>query len=174
MPPLPTWNDVLGVAVASLVIYVTLIAWSRLVGPRSFSQMTAFDIGVTFALGAIVGGTATGATPLWGGVLGLSMLFAIRAFVGRFRRRGLDRLVDNRPILVMARDRLLPERLLEAKITRDDVFEALRTAGITRFSQVLAVIVERNGDMSVLRADEGFDPDLLTPVHGHEALGAPS
>ncbi len=172
MPPLPTWTDALGVALASLVIYATLILWSRLVGPRSFSQMTAFDIGVTVALGAIVGGTATGATPLWGGVLGLSMLFSIRALVGHFRRRGLDRIVDNRPILVMARDRMLPELLEEAKITRDDVLEALRAAGITRLSQVLAVIVERNGEMSVLREDEAFDLELLTPVRGHEALHA--
>ena len=149
---------------------MALIVWSRLVGPRSFSQMTAFDMGVTVAIGAIVGGVATGATPLWGGVLGLSMLFLLRAMVSRLRRHGLDRLVDNRPILVMARQEILAERLLEAKITRNDVLEALRAAGITRFSQVLAVVVERNGELSVLEHDDDYDGELFTAVRGADLL----
>lgn len=120
----PTWDDALGVAAAAIGIYVALILCSRLVGPRSFSQMTAFDMGVTVAIGAIVGGVATGSTPLWGGVLGLAMLFALRAMVSRLRRHGLDRWVDNRPILVMAHQEIDSARLREAKITRNDVLEA--------------------------------------------------
>lgn len=170
---LPTWAETLTVIISAVTIYVTLLVWSRLVGPRSFSQMTAFDMGVTVAIGAIVGGTATGATPLWGGVLGLSMLFTIRAVVGRFRRRGLSRIVDNRPILVMAGDRIYERQLLNAKITREDVLEALRVAGITRFGQVLAVIVERNGELSVLQQDENFDAALFAPVQGRELLPRP-
>lgn len=167
---LPTWGEALSVIIAAAAIYALLISWSRLIGPRSFSQMTAFDIGVTVALGAIVGGTATGATPLWGGALGLSVLFAIRGVVARLRRLGLDRIVDNRPILVMARERILDDRLLDAQITRDDLLEALRGAGITRVSQVLAVVVERNGDLSVLREDEHFDQVLFSPVQGADEL----
>lgn len=170
MVQVPTWQEALGVVTSAFGIYVALLVWSRVVGPRSFSQMTAFDIGVTVAIGAVVGGTATGVTPLWGGVLGLSMLFAIRAVVSRLRRHGLDRLVDNRPILVMSQGQIHPDRLLAAKITRADVLEALRSAGITRFAQVLAVIVERNGEMSVLQHDDDFDTELFAAVRGHELL----
>lgn len=46
----PALEDVLRVVVSATAIYVLLITWSRLVGPRSFSRMTASDMGVTVAL----------------------------------------------------------------------------------------------------------------------------
>lgn len=60
---LPRWSDVAEIAVGAVVIYVLLITCSRIIGPRSFSQMTAFDFAVTVAMGAIIGSTAPGVFP---------------------------------------------------------------------------------------------------------------
>ncbi|MBW3576955.1 MAG: hypothetical protein KY462_04300 [Actinobacteria bacterium] len=61
--------------------------------------MTAFDFAVTVALGAIVGSTAAGAVGLPADSLALASLFMLRGAVAMLRRQGLDRLVDNRPIM---------------------------------------------------------------------------
>ena len=144
-------------------IYVLLVAFSRLIGPRAFSQMTAFDFAVTVALGAVVGSTASGAVGLPAGLLALASLFVFRAVVAFFRRYGLDRIVDNRPILLMRGGEFRDHNLRVAKVTRDDVFEALRLAGVVRLHDVGAVIIERNGELSVLVGDH-VDKALMRNV----------
>ena len=167
---LPGWSDVVQIVGAAMVIYLLLIGCSRIIGPRSFSQMTAFDFAVTVAMGAIIGSTATGGVPLYGGALGMITLFTVRGVVAVGRHHGLDRWFDNRPILVMAGPRILEDRLRLAKITRRDVLEALRLAGVTSLQQVQAVVIERNGTFSVLRRGEEIDPELLESVVGAEPL----
>lgn len=160
------WSFALWTVGSALAIYVVLIVFSRVVGPRSFSQMTAFDFAVTVALGAIVGSTAAGAVGLPAGLLALASLFSFRATVAALRRHGLNRLVDNRPLLLMRDGRFQSDNLRRAKVTEDDVHEALRLKGTTRLDQIAAVIIERNGELSVLPAGETIDPPLLANVVG--------
>lgn len=161
----------LNIIVSAVLIYIFLIALSRWVGPRSFSQLTAFDFAVTVALGAIVGSTATGGVGFIRGSLGLSLLFLIRWTVALLRRKGITRFVDNSPILLMDGPRILPEYLKRAKLTEEDLLQSLRKKGITQLNQVKAVVMERDGSISVLRTGEGLDPYLLTGVKGHPTTG---
>lgn len=154
----------------AVVIYLLLISCSRIIGPRSFSQMTAFDFAVTVAMGAIIGSTATGGVPVYAGAFGMVCLFGVRGVVAVGRRHGLDRWFDNRPILVMAGAEILDEQLRRAKITHRDVLEALRLAGVTSRTQVQAVVIERNGTFSVLRQGDAIDLELVAPVAGAETL----
>lgn len=164
------WAFAVWTVVSAFAIYVLLVLFSRLIGPRAFSQMTAFDFAVTVALGAIVGSTAAGAVGLPAGLLGLAALFGVRALVASLRRHGLDRWVDNRPILLMRDGRFLDDNLTLAKVTRDDVHEGLRLAGITGLEQAGAVIIERNGELSVLRGVHAdVDPKLMHNVVGTDA-----
>lgn len=161
----------LEVIVSAVLIYILLIALSRWVGPRSFSQLTAFDFAVTVALGAIVGSTATGGVDFIRGFIGLVLLFLIRWAVALLRRKGITRFVDNSPLLIMDGSRILPEYLKRAKLTEEDLLQSLRKKGITQLNQVQAVVMERDGSISVLRAGEGLDSYLLTGVKGHPTTG---
>lgn len=154
------------IILSSLLIYAILIVLSRWVGPRSFSRFTAFDFAVTVALGAIVGSTATGGVSIINGVLGLFLLFLLRFAVAHFRRKGLSKLVDNSPLLVMYGSEILPEYLKRAQLTEDDLLQTLRKSGITRLTQIQAVIMERDGSISVLKSGETLDPYLLKGVEG--------
>lgn len=159
------WALAAWTVVSAFSIYVLLVVFSRLIGPRAFSQMTAFDFAVTVALGAIVGSTAAGAVGLPAGLLALAALFVFRAAVASLRRYGLNRLVDNRPILLMRDGAFLDDNLALAKVTRDDVHEGLRLAGVARVDRVGAVIIERNGELSVLQDAHGdLDEQLLHNV----------
>ncbi|AHM60568.1 hypothetical protein D770_11555 [Flammeovirgaceae bacterium 311] len=159
------------VLLSSLIIYVCLIIFSRIVGPRSFSQMTAFDFAVTVALGAIVGATATGAATLHNGIISLAGLFLLRWLVAHFRRYGLTKVVDNFPIMLMDGSKILPEYLKRANITEADLLQNLRKNGITRLDQVQAVVMERDGSISVLKSGVPLDTYLLKGVKGHPATG---
>lgn len=159
------------VVLSGLLIYIFLIVFSRLVGPRSFARMTAFDLAVTVALGAIVGATSTGGVPILQGLTGLGTLFLLRWLVAIYRRHGLGRLVDNSPLMLMDGPEILPEYLKRAKITEADLLQSLRQQGIRRLKEVQAVVMERDGSISVLKVGEPLDPYLLKGVKGHPPAG---
>jgi uncharacterized membrane protein YcaP (DUF421 family) len=159
------------VVLSGVLIYIILIVFSRLVGPRSFARMTAFDLAVTVALGAIVGATSTGGVPILQGLTGLSTLFFLRWLVAIYRRHNLGKIVDNSPLMLMDGPEILPEYLKRAKITEADLLQSLRQHGIRRLEEVQAVVMERDGSISVLKADVQLEVYLLKGVKGHPATG---
>lgn len=161
-----SWLKAGSIALSAVLIYLLLLAFSRIVGPRSFARFTAFDYAVTVALGAMVGATSTGVVMLIHGVIGVSVLFSLRWIVARLRPHGLAKLVDNAPILLMNGPKILPEFLERAKITEEDLLQSLRRKGITNLNQVKAVVMERDGSVSVLKADAEFDNYMLKGVQG--------
>ena len=160
-----TWMDAATLVVAGVLVYAAVIAASRLVGLRSFAKMSAFDFAMTVAIGSIIAGTATGATPLAAGTTAVAVLFAAQYVVARLRRTtAAARVVDNSPLLLMYRGRLLDDHLARARLSREDLRATLRAANVLRPEQVAAVVFETTGDISVLTGDGPVDPWLLEGV----------
>ncbi len=65
----------------------------------------------------------------------------------------------------------LHHNLRRAQIAEDELREKLRLAGIHRYADVAAVILERAGGISVLRQGERLAPQMLEDVRGAEAVG---
>lgn len=170
-----TWQALVVVAISTVGIYLALILFSRIAGLRSFSQMTNFDIAATVAIGSMLATTAlSSSTPLLVGGVGLAVLFAIQWVTATVRRyRGPRRLVDNSPLVLMSGSEVLSEHLTIAQMTRSDLRSKLRLAGVTRYDQVGAVILEVTGDVSVLLKapeDPPMEPDLFVSVRGRDLL----
>lgn len=154
-------------------IYVALILLTRIVGLRSFSKMSSFDFAMTVAIGSVIGSTLLSESPsLLTGAFGLMVLFGIQYAVSksRFFTDIVGRLVDNRPLLVMAGEDILSEHLRAARLTEEDLKSQLRRAGITHPNQVLAVVFEITGDLVVLKRNEDVDPWLFSDVRGADKL----
>jgi uncharacterized membrane protein YcaP (DUF421 family) len=170
-----TWTVAAGVVIATVGIYLTFIALVRVVGQRSLASMSSFDFGCAVALGAVMGRTVLLATPtLVSGMIALASLFTIQGGLGLLRRyRPADRLINRRPVLLMAAARILPENLRRAQVTTDELRQRLRLAGITRLDEVGCAVLERNGSISVLRRDVDLDLELLSDVPDAHRLTAP-
>ncbi|MDY7094624.1 MAG: DUF421 domain-containing protein [Acidobacteriota bacterium] len=135
--------------------------------------MSSFDFAITVAVGSLIAATLlTEKPPLMQGVAGLAALYGIQYLVSRGRRlsRRVERLVDNRPLLVMDGARILHESLDTARLTEDDLKAKLRGAGVTHPNQVLAVVMETTGQLSVLKVQDEVDPWLLEGVRSSQRL----
>ncbi len=69
-------------------------------------------------------------------------------------------------MLLAHEGRLLRHNMDRAHVVEDEIRQKLRLAGIHRLDQVQAVVLERNGAVSVIRAGEDVDTWLLSDVHG--------
>jgi uncharacterized membrane protein YcaP (DUF421 family) len=161
--------EVIGLVVLSVtVMYLAVLLLARIGGLRSFAEMSAFDFAMTVALGTIIASTAVAPTPsLLEGLIALATIFAVR-FVIAYLRIGPSgsKLIDNEPLLLMDGDEVLEENLREAKMTRDDLIASLRTANVSGFDDVLAVVLETTGKVSVIHSGTRgqLDPGLLEGV----------
>jgi uncharacterized membrane protein YcaP (DUF421 family) len=135
--------------------------------------MSSFDFAITVALGSILASTILSKNPaLLTGAAALAVLYLIQYLVARGRRVSpwIERLVDNEPRVLMAGDEILHANMSAARLTEGDLNSKLRMAGITQREQVLAVILESTGDVSVLRRGGGFDPRLFQDVRDADRI----
>lgn len=157
--------NLLAVVLSALGMYGAVIILSRLNGLRSFTKMSSFDFAMTVATGAVIGSSITAQEPpLVQGALALASLFGLQYLVALLRRAGVS-VVDNKPVLLMDGPDILEENLRRSRLTRQDLHMNLRQAGVTNFEDVRAVVLEKNGAVSVLFVKEvPLEPELLNGV----------
>jgi uncharacterized membrane protein YcaP (DUF421 family) len=167
-----SWTDAATVVVSTVGIYLAFLVLLRIVGQHAVAAMSSFDFAAAIAFGAVLGRTVLGYTPtLAAGLLGMVTLFVLQAGFGLVRRnRRLDRALNNLPLLFMVNGEVLPDRLRTAKMVEDELHQQMRLAGIHRYDDVAAVILERTGAISVPRRGETIAPELLSDVRGRELL----
>jgi len=155
------------VVVSTLLILVAAIAAIRIAGLRALSKMSSFDFVVTVALGSSVATAAATSASLAAGAVALVTLLAAQWLVAQLRSHtAFDTVVDNTPMLLMVGPDMIERNLEATRVTRSDVLAKLREANVTRLDQVLAVVLETTGDISVLHGEGDLAAELLDGVSG--------
>jgi len=164
----------LRILISVIATYGAILAFTRVCGLRSFSKISAADFAMTVAVGSLFASTiATGKPSLMAGILCIAMLFAGQWIIAWARRSSpaASRLVDNQPLLLMRGSTILDKNLMRANVTRDDLFGKLREANALNYDQVLAVVFETTGDISVLHSSDEeviLEPDFMRNVKGYD------
>lgn len=171
-------HNIIAVIISAIVTYAAILLFTRLAGLRSFSKLSAADFAMTVAVGSLFASTISSAKPsLLIGSAALASLFVGQWALAWLRRRStiVSRLIDNEPLLLMSGATMIDENLRRANVTRADVYGKLREANAISYDQVLAVVFETTGDISVLHSDDptaSLEPDFLQNVIGAEQLFA--
>lgn len=148
-----TWSTVLTVFLSTVLIYIVLILLTRFAGLRSFSKLSSFDFAVTIAIGAVIGGAIIAPDPpVLQAITAAASLFVLQILVNYIRSRipFITKTVDNEPYLLMKGSQILEHNLKKARITQKEIRHELRQSNVTNLSQVIAVVLETNGEVSVL------------------------
>lgn len=147
------WDRIASVIVEAVVLYCYTIIVLRLAGKRTIATTTVFDFVSTVAMGTMVGSTIISASiALSDGVAGLTTLVALQWLVARASAGNprFYRLVTNTPRLLFRGSSFLDENLRGERVTRDDVTAQIREAGHSGLASVRAVVLESNGEFSVI------------------------
>jgi uncharacterized membrane protein YcaP (DUF421 family) len=155
------WTSLVRVAVMVAAVYVAVVGVLRVVGERALAKRSAYDFVVTVAIGSLVATIPiTESISLADGLVAI-LLFLLLQELTRWlqsRSRRVQRIIRDRPHVVLWDGALLLDRMREISVSPEEVRAALRREGMCSLSQALAVVLENDGDWSVLgRADA---PDL--------------
>jgi uncharacterized membrane protein YcaP (DUF421 family) len=159
-------HTALTVVVTTLCIYLAFILMVRLVGSRALTSTSIFDFACVVAFGSILGRTVLLRDPTLAiGVVALATFLTAQGAMGLARQnRSLDRWLSPAPVLLVSDGALVSANMRRAHVVEDEVRQAVRRAGARSLADVRCVVLERNGSISVVRADQPMDPWLLADV----------
>lgn len=165
------------VAISVIIVFTIIITITRISGLRTFAKMSSFDFASTIAIGSILATIILDTNQsLVKGAIALSAIVLFQtsfAFAVR-KSKTLNRLFTNDPIILMKDGKIYYENLNKTNVGEDDLIAKLREANVIHFDEVLAVVLESTGDMSVLHtnSDKKLMEKLLQGVKGFNVKGA--
>ena len=145
-----------------LLIFSIIILITRISGLRTFAKMSSFDFASTIAIGSILASVVmnTGQS-IVKGTIALGTIVAFQTLFSYMKRKSdkLSDLLTNKPTLIMDGDNILYDNLARTNVSEEDLIAKLRESNVRHFREVLAVVLESTGDVSVLHADDGTELD---------------
>ena len=157
------WEPLVRAVLFAAIAYVALIALVRVLGFRTIAKMNPGDFVVTVAVGHIAASVildteislAQGLTALVA-LLGLQFLSEWAST----RWPKLRHAADGKPVMLAYDGQLLLENMTRENIDREDVLAAAREHGIGRMRDIHAVVLEIDGQLSVIAARDAGDDTL--------------
>jgi len=164
------WAPIARTIIVTTATYVALVILVRISGQRTLARMTTFDfiLAVTLgsAFGRVVTATEVGALDA---IVALGVLIGIQwlLILLRARVRAVGALLTPRPSLVYHDGRLQPTAMRRHRLTEDDVLVNLREKGFGSLAEVHTIVLEPDGDFSIITADNVGDGQALEGVRDH-------
>jgi uncharacterized membrane protein YcaP (DUF421 family) len=156
MPSLSPETPILLLVARAVVVYAFLLAALRVAGRRELAQMTSFDLVLLLVLSnAVQNSLNAGDNSLVGGLVSALTLLVLNWGVGYavWRWRGVERLVQGRPVRIVTDGRVHLGALRGELLTAAELRSALRKQGIMRISDCRQVVLEPDGTLSAVRID---------------------
>ncbi len=163
-------EELLHAVITVIAIYAAVIAVTRIGGLKTFAKMSSFDLAITVAFGTVLASTIM--NPKHSILLGVVVLFVLillQMLFSVLKRRAawFRKAFTNTPILLMDGPNILYDNLRKVRVDENELIAKLREANVIEYSQVMAVVLETTGDISVLHTDDAnkaLQPELLKDV----------
>ncbi len=146
-------NAMLRTLAVGAIAYVALVAMLRVSGKRTLSQLNAFDLVVTVALGSTLATILlSDDTGLAQGLVAFALLIALQFLItwSSLRSRKVARLAKSEPTMLVLRGELLTEALRRERLLLSEVEAALRQHGLATVDEAALVTLETDGSISVV------------------------
>jgi uncharacterized membrane protein YcaP (DUF421 family) len=137
-----------------IAIYLFLLVVFRIMGKRSLSESTTFDLVLLLIISevtqqALVGQdySLTGAFILIVTLITIDLVFA--TLKDKFPLFG--KIAEGAPLVVVDKGKFLTKRMEKCKVSKEDILEAARLAfGLERMEQIRYAILEKDGSISIV------------------------
>lgn len=152
-----SFYDLARVGIISVLAYGSLILVLRASGKRSLAKLNAFDLVVTVALGSTLATVLlSGDVAFLEGLAAFVMLAGLQWIVSRLSIRwpAFADAVRSQPRLLVENGQLRHEAMRAERVTVPEIEAAARGSGIGRIEDVGAMVLETDGSLSVIAAQD--------------------
>lgn len=146
-------NGYLNIIFSSVVIYIFIIVMIRITGRRELTQLTVVDMVFILLISNAVQNAMVGPdTSLLGGLIAAASLFLVnyilKLLMNRFTK--LNKLLQGETIMLIYKGALNQNNLRRARVSLDEIEEAIREHGVADIRSVDLAVLEMDGSISIL------------------------
>ena len=161
------WDNIVRTVIVGVLAYAALIVLLRISGKRTLSKMNAFDLVVTVALGSTLATILLSQdVALAEGVAAFVTLIGLQYSIAALSVRSatVREVVKSNPQLLFYRGDFLDSALRRERVTRAEVYAAIRSQGIADLVNVEAVVLETDGSFTTLKCSSAITTTTLAGV----------
>lgn len=137
----------------SLILYILILFLLRIMGKRQIGEMQPFELVITLILADLATiPMAETALPLIQGIIPILTLACLHYFICFLSRKSLAfrKIISGKPIILLDPNGINFENLQKVNMTFNDLLEGLHSSGYFNLEELLYVIIQTNGTMTVV------------------------
>ena len=149
-------NPYLRIIVATIIIYLFIIVAIRLFGKKELAQLSVIDlVFILLISNAVQNAMVLGDNSLIGGILAAGSLFIVNYTLKylQYRFPKFSKVLQGDAIMLVYKGRVINSHMQLAKISHNELMEAIREHGVKDIAEVDLAILEVDGNISVLSND---------------------
>ncbi|MCD0490248.1 DUF421 domain-containing protein [Pedobacter sp. MC2016-14] len=160
------WESVWHVGVCAVLAYIILFLFIRISGKRTLAKLTAFDFVVTVTLGSTLSSMILAKVPLVDGSVALALIIAMQYLLAWMARESntLEKVINSSPTMVFYRGEFLEDAMKKEVLTREEIYAEIRKFRMLDVDQVEAVVMELNGELTVIKKSVGTSHSSLEDI----------
>jgi len=161
-----SWENVLRIVIFAFCGYISLVLLLRTTGQRTLSKLNAFDLIITVTIGSTFATLLLGNIALIDGIMAFALLVGLQFMVTWLTVRSgrIKKAVKNEPRLLYYKGEYLSKNMRRTRIIAEEIEQAIRSTGRSGTSDVEAVVLETNGNLSVISKGNQENSDVLADI----------
>jgi len=160
------WKSIVHVAAATIIAFITLFIFLRISGKRTLAKFNAFDFVVTVALGSTLSYMMLAQVSLAEGSVVLMLTIILQylfAWTARSSKK-MERVINAVPTLIFYDGKFITSGMEKESITKAEIFSMIRSSGTEQIDDVKAVVMEVNGELTVVKKSQGNGRSSLEDI----------
>lgn len=156
---------------STLAVYLFIVIAIRIFGKKELSQLSVVDLVFILLISNAVQNAMVGPdSTLLGGLVAASTLFVVNYTLKylQYRFPGFGKVVQGESTMLVYKGKILDDHMRRAKISTDELLEAVREHGVKSVKDVDLAIMEVDGSISVL--SESYQKKTVKKRRAHKAL----
>lgn len=150
-------NEGLVVFVRSIISFISLLIFTKILGKQQISQLTYFDYILGITIGSIGASLTTDLSsrswPHWVGLFTWALLGYLTEYI-TMKYRYAAKFLEGEPTIVIMNGKIMEDTMRKMKYRASEIMELLRNKDVFDISEVDFAIIEPNGQISVLKKPE--------------------
>ncbi len=150
------YHPYLRIVGSTIAVYIFIIIAIRLFGKKELAQLSVIDLVFILLISNAVQNAMVGPdSSLTGGLIAATSLFIINYIFKQLQDRfpGFSKIIQGDAIMLVYQGKILESHMKMARITNEELMEAIREHGVGSLTDVNLAVLEVDGNISVISDD---------------------